>query len=53
MLRIINRLVDPVGERLCFNEVDLTGAGQEGLRSVRRKISFIFQQFNLIKRSKR
>ena len=50
LLRIINGLVDPTGGRLCFDGVELTGAGHEELRSVRRRIGFIFQQFNLIKR---
>ncbi|MDD5723479.1 MAG: phosphonate ABC transporter ATP-binding protein [Syntrophales bacterium] len=50
LLRIINRLVDPTGGRLCFDGVELIEASHEELRSARRRIGFIFQQFNLIKR---
>jgi len=50
LLRIINGLVDPTGGKLRFDGVELTGAGHKELRSARRRIGFIFQQFNLIKR---
>lgn len=52
LLRCINRLVEPTEGRVVWNETDITGASQEELRHIRRRIGMIFQQFNLVRRSK-
>ncbi len=52
LLRCINRLVEPTKGRVIWNGVDITAASQEELRHIRRRIGMIFQQFNLVKRSK-
>jgi len=52
LLRCINRLVEPTEGQIIWNGQDITGANQTELRHFRRKIGMIFQQFNLVKRSK-
>lgn len=52
LLRCINRLVEPTEGQIIWNGEDITGANQTKLRHFRRKIGMIFQQFNLVKRSK-
>lgn len=52
LLRCINRLVEPTEGRVLWNDTDITAAPQEELRLIRRKIGMIFQQFNLVRRSK-
>jgi phosphonate transport system ATP-binding protein len=52
LLRCINRLIDPTEGRITWNGVDITAANDEELRMIRRRIGMIFQQFNLVKRSK-
>lgn len=52
LLRCINRLIEPTSGRIIWNGVDVTKASDEEVRLVRRKIGMIFQQFNLVKRSK-
>lgn len=51
LLRCINRLIEPTQGRVIFNGQDVTAAGNDELRRVRRQISMVFQQFNLVKRS--
>jgi phosphonate transport system ATP-binding protein len=51
MLRCINRLVDPTSGSVVFNGMHVTGATDEELRLVRRKIGMVFQHFNLVNRS--
>jgi len=51
LLRCINRLIEPTEGRVIWNGTDITGASQEELRLIRRRIGMIFQQFNLVKRS--
>src|SRR5437016_6115471 len=51
LLRCINRLVEPSSGRIVFDGVDVSRARGAQLRSVRRRIGMIFQQFNLVKRS--
>jgi phosphonate transport system ATP-binding protein len=51
LLRCINRLVEPSGGRILLDDVDITAAGPNELRKIRRSIGMIFQQFNLVKRS--
>lgn len=52
LLRCINRLVEPSGGRIWLGEEEITGASISELRTLRRKIGFIFQQFNLVPRSR-
>jgi phosphonate transport system ATP-binding protein len=51
LLRCINRLIEPTEGRITWNGVDITAADGDELRSIRRRIGFVFQQFNLVKRS--
>jgi len=51
LLRCINRLIDPTAGRILWNGVDVTAASGAGLRTIRRQIGMVFQQFNLVKRS--
>lgn len=52
LLRCINRLVEPTEGRILWNGEDITAAGQEDLRRIRRRIGMVFQHFNLVNRSK-
>jgi polar amino acid transport system ATP-binding protein len=49
-IRTINRLVEPDGGQVVFNGLDITTIGAEEIRAVRKRIGFVFQQFNLISR---
>lgn len=51
LLRCINRLIEPTSGKIIWNDIDLTALSPEEMRKVRRQIGFIFQQFNLVKRS--
>ncbi len=51
LLRCINRLVDPTAGSVVFNGISVTGATDEELRLIRRKIGMVFQHFNLVSRS--
>ncbi len=51
LLRCLNRLVEPTAGEVQLNGSQVTGASPEALRSVRRQIGMIFQQFNLVKRA--
>ncbi len=50
LLRCLNRLVEPTAGDVQLNGAQVTGASPEALRSVRRQIGMIFQQFNLVRR---
>jgi phosphonate transport system ATP-binding protein len=52
LLRCINRLIDPTEGRILWNGEDITAAGQEELRRIRRRIGMVFQHFNLVARSR-
>ena len=52
LLRCINRLVEPTEGQIIFNGQDITAAGPQQLRIIRRSIGMIFQQFNLVERSR-
>ena len=52
LLRCINRLIEPTEGRILWNGEDITNAGQEELRRIRRRIGMVFQHFNLVGRSK-
>ena len=51
LLRCINRLIEPTDGRVIWDGVDVTAADGKELRRIRRQIGFIFQQFNLVRRS--
>jgi len=52
LLRCINRLIEPTEGRILWNGEDITNAGQEELRRIRRRIGMVFQHFNLVARSR-
>jgi len=52
LLRCINRLIDPTAGRIVWDDIDITSANPTQLRYIRRQIGMVFQQFNLVKRSK-
>ncbi len=52
LLRCINRLIEPTEGRILWDGEDITDAGQEDLRRIRRRIGMVFQHFNLVHRSK-
>ncbi len=51
LLRCVNRLIEPTDGRILWNNVDITAAGQEDMRKIRRRIGMVFQHFNLVSRS--
>lgn len=52
LLRCINRLIDPTEGEILWDNLDLAQVRGEDLRKARRQIGMVFQQFNLVKRSK-
>ena len=52
LLRCINRLLEPTSGRIIWNGLDITALSSEEINQVRRRMGMIFQQFNLVKRSK-
>jgi phosphonate transport system ATP-binding protein len=52
LLRCINRLIEPTEGQILWNGEDITRASPEEMRRIRRKIGMVFQQFNLVHRSK-
>lgn len=51
LLRCINRLIDPTAGSIIFSGMAVTGATDDELRHIRRKIGMVFQHFNLVSRS--
>jgi phosphonate transport system ATP-binding protein len=51
LLRCINRLVTPTSGEIWLGEMNITKANRSELRTIRRQIAMVFQQFNLVKRS--
>jgi phosphonate transport system ATP-binding protein len=52
LLRCINRLIEPTSGKILWDDVDVTQADARQMRRIRRQIGMVFQQFNLVKRSK-
>jgi phosphonate transport system ATP-binding protein len=52
LLRCINRLIDPTEGEILWDGVDLARLKGDELRKARRHIGMVFQQFNLVKRSR-
>lgn len=50
-LRCINRLIDPSEGNIVFDGEDITKMSKRELRNARRRISMIFQHYNLVYRS--
>jgi phosphonate transport system ATP-binding protein len=50
LLRCLNGLVIPTAGTVSVDDQSVTGASPAGLRSVRARVGFVFQQFNLLKR---
>ena len=49
-IRTINRLIEPDSGTIIFDGIEITSLNEEELRRVRKKMGFVFQQFNLIER---
>ncbi|MBZ0296280.1 MAG: phosphonate ABC transporter ATP-binding protein [Anaerolineae bacterium] len=52
LMRCINRLIEPTEGHIFWNGLDIAAANDEEMRQIRRQIGMVFQQFNLVKRSK-
>ena len=50
LIRCINRLTEPDNGEVYLNNVDITKSNNLDLLEARRKIGFVFQHFNLIRR---
>ena len=50
LLRCINRMIEPSAGSICFNGQEVTRLHRRALRNLRRKISMIFQHYNLVHR---
>lgn len=51
LLRCINRLVEPTSGSVCFDGEDVLACSRRDLRRMRRRISMVFQGYNLVYRS--
>ncbi len=51
LLRCINRLVESTSGKIFFQEQDISKLSPKLLRQARRKIGFVFQDYNLVNRS--
>jgi phosphonate transport system ATP-binding protein len=52
LLRCINRLIDPTEGTILWKGEDITAASEEEMRRIRRRIGMVFQNFNLVNRSR-
>jgi len=52
LLRCINRLIEPTAGTIVWDGLNVTTDPQEEMRRIRRRIGMVFQQFNLVHRSK-
>ena len=50
LIRCINRLVEPTSGAVIFENTDLVSLSRRDLRSVRRRIGMVFQEYNLVER---
>jgi phosphonate transport system ATP-binding protein len=49
-IRCVNRLTEPSGGKVSLDGTELTSLGDDALRSARRDIGMIFQEYNLVER---
>ena len=49
-IRCVNRLTEPSSGEVFLDDTELTALGDDALRSVRRDIGMIFQEYNLVER---
>ena len=49
-IRMINRLIEPDKGSILVDGVDVTQLDDDSLRNIRKRIGYVFQQFNLINR---
>lgn len=49
-IRTVNRLVEPDSGSVIFDGQEITTLDEEELRSIRKRMGFVFQHFNLIER---
>jgi phosphonate transport system ATP-binding protein len=50
LIRCINRLVEPTAGQVIFEDRDLVKLNRAELRSARRRIGMVFQEYNLVER---
>jgi phosphonate transport system ATP-binding protein len=50
LIRCINRLVEPTAGQVIFEDRDLVKLNRTELRSARRRIGMVFQEYNLVER---
>lgn len=50
LIRCINRLIDPTAGEILFEDQDLARLSGRALRSARRRIGMVFQEYNLVER---
>ncbi|NMB10997.1 MAG: phosphonate ABC transporter ATP-binding protein [Firmicutes bacterium] len=50
LIRCINRLIDPTSGEILFHGIDVCKLGAKDLRSTRKKIGMIFQEYALVER---
>ena len=50
LLRCINRLAEPTSGKVLLEDRDVTALPVKELRATRKKMGFVFQQFNLVRR---
>ena len=50
LIRCVNRLVEPTSGRVHLGDLEITGLSRGALRSARRRIGMIFQEFALVER---
>ncbi|WP_457940768.1 phosphonate ABC transporter ATP-binding protein [Mesorhizobium sp. 10J20-29] len=50
LIRCVNRLVEPTAGKIFLGDTELTGLSGAGLRTARRRIGMIFQEYALVER---
>jgi phosphonate transport system ATP-binding protein len=50
LIRCVNRLVEPTSGAVVLNGTDITALRRHGLRTARRRMGMIFQEYNLVER---
>jgi phosphonate transport system ATP-binding protein len=50
LIRCVNRLVEPTSGRVVLNDLEVTALNRRELRTARRRMGMIFQEYNLVER---